>query len=241
MNFPGSIDASILLDVFFPKECLVCNDYLQYNKRELFCPLCKAKMVISDSHLTYHHPLKQRLHEWFQFKEVYSKYRFPNGSMVQKIIHHFKYHNLRYIGYEEAKEFGAVIKPELKRAGINFLVPIPLHWYKKFSRGFNQSLIIAQGLSQTTDTPVLKGFLQRRKYTRSQTKLDRISRLKNMENAFSVYPKKLTESGNLHFLLIDDVITSGITLGSAAKTIQGNSLFSNSQISAFSLAYKDYN
>lgn len=240
MDLPSTTSLSLLWDVFFPNECLICREDLQYGKYEILCPLCKAQMVVSDSHLTSDHPLRQRLTEWYEFEEVYSKYRFPNGSRIQKLIHHFKYHHLKYVGYLEGLDFGKIIQPDPMESEISFLVPVPLHWYKKFKRGFNQSLVIAQGLSRSTGIPVLKGFLRRKKYTRSQTKLNRQDRLKNMKDAFSLNRKKVNElkPENLQFLLVDDVITSGITLGSAAHAIKKE--YPKAKISACSLAYKDY-
>src|SRR5690625_4168310 len=111
---------------------------------------------------------------------------------------------------------------------------------KKMSRGYNQSLEWAKGLSSATGIGVSENLVRRIKYTRSQTLLNKEERRKNIENAFRITTRntRFEWNGEHHFLLADDVITSGITLGELAKTMRNS--FPRSRFSVCTLAFRDY-
>ena len=197
--------------------------------------------MISDTHLNDQHPLKKRLCKSFPFSLVLSKYRYPNNSeLISKMVHGLKYQHLRYIGHLEGKEYGVIITPLLRENSISALVPVPLHWRKKLKRGFNQSFEFSRGLASVTQIPILDKIVRRVKNTRSQTRLRKEERIKNMNNAFRIAESvgDLNPTGKHHFLLVDDVATSGITVSELARTMHRS--FPMSRFSVCTLAYKDY-
>lgn len=228
-------------DIFFPSYCLGCGETLQYSKREVFCPVCHMDALISDTHLAEHHPLRQRLISAFPFELVLSKYRFPNNSqLISNLIYGLKYQNLRYIGHIEGREYGQIIAPLLREKEVSALIPVPLHWRKQLKRGYNQSLEFAIGLAESTHIPIHPDLVRRTKNTHSQTTLNKTERIQNMENAFQLKknnPSFLPQESH-HFLLVDDVATSGITLAEMARTLQRT--YVHSRFSVCTLAYKDY-
>lgn len=228
-------------DIFFPTHCLGCRETLQYSKREVFCPVCHLQVFISDTHLVDNHPLKNRLCVGFPFKLVLSKYRYPNQStVISNMIHGLKYQNLRYIGHLEGAHYGQIISPLLQKHEVSALIPVPLHWRKKLKRGYNQSYEYAVGLSQTTGLPINTNIIRRVKFTKSQTQLNKSERVKNMKNAFRATrtPNAYQATNQPHFLLVDDVSTSGITLVEMAHTLRR--AYPDADISVCTLAYKDY-
>lgn len=228
-------------DIFFPSHCLGCGETLQYSKREVFCPMCHLNVLASDTHLVNDHPLKKRLCAEFPFQLVLSKYRYPNHStLISNMIYGLKYQNLRYIGHLEGAQYGKVIGSLLRKHEVSTLIPVPLHWRKKLKRGYNQSMELAIGLSQTTHLPIHPKIIRRVKYTRSQTHLNKTERVQNMKNAFRTKTDNtfLNQAKPPHFLLVDDVSTSGITLSEMAHTLQRT--YPKSRISVCTLAYKDY-
>src|SRR5690606_167824 len=228
-------------DIFFPSRCLGCNETLQYSKNEIFCPICHHNALISDTHLRSRHPLQKRLRAEFPFQLVLAKYRFPNHSqLISNLIYGLKYQNLKYVGLIEGREYGNLIAPLLREHRISALIPTPLHWRKEIKRGYNQSLEFARGLSLTTQIPILPKILRRSRTTRSQTQLNKYERLQNMKNAFSIRPRHAPRDhmDSPHFLLVDDVVTSGVTLAEMARTLDAN--FRNCTCSVCTLAYKDY-
>lgn len=228
-------------DIFFPSHCLGCGETLQYSKHEIFCPICRLNIFISDTHLVDQHRLKKRLCSDFPFHLVLSKYRFPNHSaLISNMIYGLKYQNLRYIGLLEGAEYGEVIGQLLLENEVSALIPTPLHWRKELKRGYNQSLEFTLGLAQTTHLPVYSKIIRRVKNTESQTQLNKTERIQNMKNAFQARLDKtvLNSEKPPHFLLIDDVATSGVTLAEMARTLK--TTYHECRISVCTLAYKDY-
>ena len=97
----------------------------------------------------------------------------------------------------------------------DLLVPVPLSASKYYKRGYNQSALIAQGLSSTLDIPVREDIIRRIKSTESQTFKNRQERIENIQDAFSI----IQPPPNSHILLVDDVITTGATLDICANTL----------------------
>lgn len=93
------------------------------------------------------------------------------------------------------------------------VIPVPLHWRRRFSRGLNQAEVIAREIARHLGVPCRGDILRRRRSTHSQTTLGTDDRLSNVAGAFTARPKALSslpEQSNL--LLIDDVFTTGSTL-----------------------------
>ena len=100
---------------------------------------------------------------------------------------------------------------------VDFVVPVPLHWRKRFQRGFNQSALIAKKLNLGK-----AGFntdLVRIRYTQEQALLTAFARGKNVEGAFAVRKGHNFKGRNI--CLIDDVKTTGATLNECAKVLKG--------------------
>ena len=113
---------------------------------------------------------------------------------------------------------------------IDALVPVPIHPKKEFIRGYNQSEKLADGISEVLKVPVVVDFLERTKFSESQTKKNRFLRWDNVENNF----KSKNRSHYKHIAIVDDVITTGATLEVIIRTIQENN--PEIRISVISLA-----
>ncbi|MFM9950290.1 MAG: ComF family protein, partial [Saprospiraceae bacterium] len=93
---------------------------------------------------------------------------------------------------------------------VDVIVPVPLHPKKEWARGYNQSALFAQGLSETLQKPWLHNALQRKVHAESQTQKSREERLDNISQAFVI--GNAEEIKGKHVLLVDDVLTTGATL-----------------------------
>ena len=93
------------------------------------------------------------------------------------------------------------------------IVPVPLHWRRKWRRGYNQAEVIARGLAEGMGgRPVETGLLRRVKYAVSQTRMHVGNKWENVSGAFSLNPKADLETlRGRHILLVDDVLTTGAT------------------------------
>ena len=97
-------------------------------------------------------------------------------------------------------------------AGADCVVPVPLHWRRRWRRGFNQALDLACHLEMP-----IRCALVRRRNTRTQTDLPADARLRNVRDAFTV-ARRVTVSG-LRIVLVDDVSTTGATLEACALVL----------------------
>lgn len=102
----------------------------------------------------------------------------------------------------------------------HFLIPVPLHPYRLFSRGFNQSVFLAAAISRETGIPLCREGLRRIKSTPSQEGLHKQARKSNMQAAFKVHPKWQARLKGKRLILIDDVLTTGATLDACNTALQ---------------------
>lgn len=99
-------------------------------------------------------------------------------------------------------------------ADIDAVQPVPLHWRRKWRRGFNQALEIARPVARRLGVPVIDHVVRRRA-TGPQSGLTASERAQNLRAAFAVRGAPQHE----HVLLVDDVITTGTTMRQAAQTL----------------------
>lgn len=135
------------------------------------------------------------------------------AGTLQKLIHLFKYEKISTL----ARPFGRLLTQALPRdERIDVVVPVPLHWRKRWLRGFNQAELLAQEIGRKRNAPVRR-VLKRRKATVTQTGLTGAQRRKNMAAAFTVArPEDIKDK---RVLLIDDVYTTGATSQACARVL----------------------
>ena len=101
--------------------------------------------------------------------------------------------------------------------GIHCIIPVPMHSSKLHKRGYNQADYIAQGISRVTGIPIAHNVVAVMPHD-TQTRKSIYDRWKNTQGLFDAV--NTTELENKHVLLVDDVVTTGATLLSCAKTIE---------------------
>jgi ComF family protein len=112
----------------------------------------------------------------------------------------------------------------LKRAGAELIaaadlaVPVPLHWTRLFARRYNQAAVLAHAIHAAGGPPVGADWLIRRRRTPSQGKRNAAQRLLNVRGAFAVKPGRAVKGKRV--LLIDDVFTTGATVGECARILR---------------------
>jgi len=140
--------------------------------------------------------------------------------LVQKVIHWYKYNNALWFEGFLRKLLVGVAAREIAPEKYDLLVPIPLHWRKRWQRAFNQSERLAKILNEATAVPVHAGLIKRVQPTPTQTRLTRAQRAENVKGAFAYRgPERLKGE---RVALIDDVLTTGATGSSCAKVLMEN-------------------
>lgn len=145
------------------------------------------------------------------FDAAYSFGTYEGG--LRKLIHLFKYSGMRPLG----QPLGALLAKALPRdERIDAIVPMPLHWRKQWSRGFNQAEVLAGVIARRTGLPVVKG-VRRRIATRVQAGLTNAQRRANVAGAFAAHRRRVAGK---RILLIDDVMTTGATAAACARALK---------------------
>jgi ComF family protein len=125
-------------------------------------------------------------------------------------LHDLKYRGNRRAGFFLGKLLGLALR-STSFSECDLLVPVPLHRKKFRDRGYNQSEVIAWGISAILGIPVLNTLLIRHIQYDSQTSMGRFERFYNVQGSFQLNPLAPDLSGK-KILLIDDVLTTGSTL-----------------------------
>ena len=97
------------------------------------------------------------------------------------------------------------------------VAPVPLHWTRLFRRRYNQSALLSAALAKAAGLEHCPDLLIRRRRTATQDGRDREGRFRNVVDAIAANPRRAARMVGRHVLIIDDVFTSGATLGAAAE------------------------
>lgn len=138
---------------------------------------------------------------------------------MRKMVHQFKYGGGLWLAEDFADFLQGCFRMHYGRAEIDLILPVPLHFRKYFSRGYNQAEVLAAALSERTKIPCRTRLLRRKQGTATQTFLSATARRKNVRNVFHVRDPKHELAGKT-ILLIDDVVTTGATLNECARLLK---------------------
>ncbi len=161
---------------------------------------------------------------------------YSKGSKYRALLHLLKYRGCSDLG----KILGKCMATEILESGffnsIDLIIPVPLHKKRYKERGYNQSELIAHGISEVTEIPIVSDIIIRRKYTETQTRKSGFERLENMEKAFEVLSSDVY--AGKHILLIDDIITTGATIAACGVVLQSQQ--KNVKISVLAIGLVPY-
>jgi len=219
-----------LTHIIFPALCIHCGKPLVGNERKL-CTHCLAEIPWTHQAQQPDNIAEMRLVGRIPIKAAAALMTFKKGNVTQSIVHEIKYRGNTQL----AHQFGRILGNELLSSGrfsdVDYIIPVPLHWWRKMRRGYNQSQLICEAMAEVMGKPVIINNLFRRKYTSSQTRKSRTDRLDNMNGVFAI--RKPQRFENKHILLIDDILTTGATTEGCYRAL---STIPGMQISVATLA-----
>lgn len=203
-------------DLFYPDICICCWER-QAVKNGHFCVSCLTELPFTSHFTIRENTVTKKFWGRIDVVAGASLFYYGKGSMIREMIHKMKYNNLPFV----AKELGILAGRKIKESGfyddVTHLIPVPMHYRKKTKRGYNQSEIFARAISSIVAIPTVTDLLVKYKETTTQTDKGRISRYENVVNSFKV--KGADKYRGSHFLLVDDVITTGATLEACAERL----------------------
>lgn len=177
-----------LLDLVSPPLCLGCEELGAVR----FCEACESLLELAAT----------------------TDAIFEYGGPIAHAIHRFKYQ-----GHSDlSSALGSLMAEGAARwAGeVDAVVPVPLHWRRRRSRGFDQAALLAKPIARSLEVPALLRGLRRVRHTPSQVDLPHHERQQNVAGAFA--PARLGSVGRV--LLVDDVRTTGATLRAASHALE---------------------
>lgn len=208
-----------LLGVIFPRMCGVCGCKL-VDGEEVICITCDAQMPRTGFHLAPEHPLGKRLAVEMHILRFASLFHYVKQNPYALLLQKSKYGNHPEINRTLARRFAMELLPTGFFNGIDLLVPVPMYFLKKASRGFNQSEEIARGISEVTGIPLCDNLIAIKPHV-TQTRKKFADRAVVRPDLYNVaYPEELA---GRHLLIIDDVFTTGSTIASVARALRAAS------------------
>lgn len=215
-----------LLELFFPRECPVCGRALQLREFPV-CIYCQADLPLTRFWLQPRNPMADKFNAllegalpegaaWVPYVYAMALF-FYNGRAGYRLLpQRLKYHADFPIG----RYFGAMLGKDILDSpylpAVSAVVPVPLHWTRRYRRGYNQAAVLARAIASELGCPVVESLVRRSRRTRTQTRLSVSEKARNVAGAFRVSARvlrRLVASGDdLHLLLVDDVFTTGATL-----------------------------
>ena len=205
-----------LLHLFFPKLCMLCQTPL-VGGEEHICLKCLCDLPRTGHNFLEENPATYLFGGKVPVYHAAAFLHYENGGHVQKLIHSLKYHDNREIGFRLGRMAGLRYQKAILSDRPDLLLPVPLHPKKRKQRGYNQSEWIARGLNTLLKLPIDTTSLRRTKETETQTHKQTYDRWLNMQDIFSVVDREAL--AGKHILLIDDVITTGSTIGACAEAL----------------------
>ncbi len=133
---------------------------------------------------------------------------------VDSVLTGLKFQRLDYLGAHLGSQLAELARPRI--SGKELVVSVPLHWRRYLARGYNQAAMIARPLAKALGLPHARA-LRRRRATPAQSQLPRVARQKNLMAAFMVRRPDLVKGR--HVILVDDIVTTGATLQTAAACL----------------------
>ena len=206
-----------LEELFYPRICMACGKSL-IKEESILCTFCELKLPKTNFHFWRKNPVLQLFDGRADVFSASVRYQYKKGNNVQSLLHNFKYRGYSDIGVKIGNDYGAELMMSPDFNGIDYIIPVPLHYKKERLRGFNQSERFAFGLSKTMNAKMEVNNLIRKVHTSTQTKKSRFERWQNVNNIFAV--KNTEKLTGKHLLLVDDVITTGSTIEACISVLQ---------------------
>ena len=189
-------------DILFPRKCIFCKALLKEDETDL-CKTCRTEapdFTSSKNNIPF---VAGWTAVWY--------YR----DNVRHSFHRYKFRNA--LSY--AEPYGRFLAMRILQMNIEFdqLSWVPVSFWRRFSRGYDQVLLIAQSVAKELDVPLVR-TLKKVRHNPAQSGIsDPSQRKANVIGAYSVWPD--ADIANKTIILIDDVITTGSTVSECAKTL----------------------
>lgn len=213
-----------LLDFTAPRLCVMCDKRLSTGE-EYICGVCQIHIPRTFFHLQ---PLDNIMAKMFwgqiPIERATAMFLYLPQSDSSKIVYNLKYNHKPEIGIVMGRMMAKEALASGFFEGIDLIVPVPLTPNRKKQRGYNQSEMLARGISEISGIETSTKIVERKNFKESQThQMSRQGRMENVDGQFILTSNAKDLTGK-HILIVDDVATTGATIiacATAMKNIQG--------------------
>lgn len=210
---------SAVLDLAFPQVCHFCGTSKINSDIDLLCSKCASEIPFRSKDKRY----LKCLEEYFMIKNgltLSDNFWVIAGCYYEDPIRHalvnMKFHDESYHRDEFASILARIISEEKIKS--DYIIPLPLHKLREKERGYNQTKLVADKLSEKTEIEIMHDLLCRVRETKRQSEVGgKEDRMMNIQDAFVC--QDIERIVNKSIILLDDVLTSGATMFNAAQSI----------------------
>lgn len=207
-------------DVLMPRTCVVCGERLLLDEDHI-CLECLADLPRTFFWQLSRNPMADRLNDLIQKAQpdVFEPYSYAsalffyhNEDTYSNIPQQIKYHRNIEAGGYFGDMLGNVLASSNMFKDVDMVIPVPLHWARRWKRGYNQAEVIATAVASILKASLRTDVLYRTRRTQTQTKLGTEEKARNVAGAFGICKGFSADATIRHILLVDDVFTTGSTL-----------------------------
>jgi len=200
-----------------PETCFGCNTVL-YRGEHLLCAFCRNELPLTEYSFSEENQADRLFYGHSRVQKAAAMFFYHENGMVQQLIHGLKYRGMEKIGVDFGVWYGAMLGREKGLLNIDFVLPVPLHRKKRRKRGYNQCAGFGRELARALEADFSEALLLRRTSSPTQTSKSRWYRWKDTLGAFHAPKPQILEGKRI--LLVDDVITTGATLGACCEALK---------------------
>ena len=197
--------ANALAEALYPPSCPFCGQTLEQTVS--CCNHCRSLITLRPTRLEI--PLAQN-------KLLSCSAFYLYEGAVKEAIHRMKFYDCKMIGTQLGNLLAELPEVQTLLSTVDCITPVPISKKRRLERGYNQSQVLAEALSDRSGCPCLL-LLEKHKHTVPQSGLERQDRLQNVQGAYR--PAKNSSVAGKRILLIDDVVTTGATMASCADAL----------------------
>ncbi|MBZ4043350.1 ComF family protein [Flavobacterium hibisci] len=187
------------------------------TNENVLCTSCRHEMPLTQYYLDTNNEAVKKFYGKIDIEHASAFLYFNKKGIVQELIHNLKYKGCEEIGTVLGDWYVEDLKTIQPKVPFDAVIPVPLHRKKFKERGYNQVATFGNALSKGLDIAYDDTVLFRKKYSKTQSKKNLLGRSEGIENLFDVYFSE--ENHNKHFLLVDDVLTTGATLEACSRAL----------------------
>lgn len=207
-----------LVDLLLPRHCAVCDAELCVTEHAL-CNVClyRLQQVVWDD--INDNLMLRGLWNRHDVEAAGSSFYYNTSTDFHNLFIFLKYRHRPSVGLHLAQFAFPCLYDLGLGSGADCIVPVPLSIQRQWRRGYNQAEWIARGISKVTGIPVCTAVLKRVRNNPTQTSRTALQRMENTHGIFAVRTKSPDLNGKT-ILLVDDIFTTGATLGDCVRALR---------------------